>query len=73
MYNLINKLLIIHCNSISAGKTKGSELFYVDDREWKLIHAVRFKVTKNSRLFLESIQNYQQNLSYNFISIQNKD
>ena len=37
-------------SSISAGKTKWSELLDVDDREWKLIHTVPFRVTKDSRL-----------------------
>jgi hypothetical protein len=55
-------------NSISAGKTKWSELFDVDDREWKIIHAVPFRVTKDSRLHW-----YQQNFSYKFISIQNEN
>ena len=44
-YEFLNKN-----SSVTTGKAKWSELFDIDNIEWKAIHKTPFKVTKNSKL-----------------------
>jgi hypothetical protein len=44
-YEILNKN-----TSNTAGKTKWDELFEINDKEWKIIHKIPFKVSKDSKL-----------------------